>query len=390
MLSGVLRKFIQFEASASLILILATLLALLTANSRFYDLYDVILHTPFSLSLSTLSFSKPLLFWINDCLMVVFFFLIGLEIKREYIQGHLSIPTQRILPATATLGGIVVPALIFTVFNYNNSINMQGWAIPTTTDIAFALGALMLIKGIPKSLRLFLLTVAVLDDLAAVLIIAIFYAKNLSLVSLLGAALILTAMVILNRLKIKRISIYIILSLVLWVFVLQSGIHATIAGVLAAFTIPLEKNKTEKKNPLVIIEETLHPWVAFGILPIFAFANSGIPFGKVTFTHLIEPLPLGIITGLFIGKQLGVLIGTWVPITLKWGKLPKNVSWKQLYGVSILCGIGYTMSLFIGMLAFENGGSEYDYRIKCAILVASLCSFIYGFLILKCSMPIKK
>ncbi|HXH54890.1 MAG TPA: Na+/H+ antiporter NhaA [Gammaproteobacteria bacterium] len=390
MFNIVLRKFIQFEASASIILMLAAILALLTANSRFYSIYETILRTPFSLPFSTFSVSKPLLFWINDCLMVIFFFLIGLEIKREYIIGHLSAPSQRILPALATLGGIIVPALIFTLFNYDNSINMKGWAIPTATDIAFALGALMLIKDIPKSLRAFLLTVAVLDDLGAVLIIALFYAKNLSVISLLAATFILMTMIILNRLKIKKISIYIILSLILLGFVLQSGVHATIAGVLAAFTIPLDKNKTDGENSLVIIEKALHPWVAFGVLPIFAFANSGIPFRNFTFPHLIEPLSIGIIMGLFLGKQLGVFIGTWVPVKLKWGRLPSNISWSQLYGISILCGIGYTMSLFIGTLAFEEGNPEYDYRIKLAILIASLCSFIYGFLILKFSKKIKR
>lgn len=381
----ILRKFLQLEASAGILLMLVTILALLIANSPLYPFYQATLHAPLSLTYDNFLLSKPLLFWINDGLMVIFFFLIGLEIKREFIEGHLSIPAQRILPGTATLGGIIVPALIYILFNYDHSINMRGWAIPTATDIAFALGVLALIKDLPKSLRVFLLTIAVLDDLGAVLIIALFYAKSLSIASLLWAVLILIILTLLNRLKIKKVSIYIVLSLTLWVFVLQSGVHATIAGVLAAFTIPLGRNKTSEKNPLVIIEQALHPWVAYAILPIFAFANAGLPLKNITLSNLTDPLALGIMLGLFFGKQIGVLIGTWIPIKLKWGKLPSNVSWLQLYGISILCGIGFTMSLFIGTLAFEGGGPEFDYRVRLAILIASFLSFIYGYLVLKFS-----
>lgn len=382
---SILRKFLQLEASAGILLMLAAVLALLIANSQFYPFYQATLHTPLSLKYDNFLLSKPLLFWINDGLMVIFFFLIGLEIKREFIEGHLSIPSQRILPATATLGGIIVPALIYTLFNYHNSVNMRGWAIPTATDIAFALGVLALIKDSPKSLRIFLLTIAVLDDLGAVLIIALYYAKSLSVASLLLAIFTLIILTILNKLRIKQVSIYIVLSLTLWVFVLQSGVHATIAGVLAAFTIPLGKNKTTEKSPLVMIEQALHPWVAYAILPIFAFANAGLPINSITFSNLIDPLALGIMLGLFVGKQIGVFVGTWIPIKFKWGKLPSNVSWSQLYGISILCGIGFTMSLFIGTLAFEEGGPEFDHRVRLAILIASFFSFIYGYLILKFS-----
>lgn len=379
----ILRKFLQLEASAGIILMLVTILALLIANSPLYPLYQDTLHAPFSLKYDNFLLSKPLLFWINDGLMVIFFFLIGLEIKREFIEGHLSIPSQRILPATATLGGMLIPALIYILFNYNNSINMRGWAIPTATDIAFALGVLALTKNSPKSLRVFLLTIAVLDDLGAVLIIALFYAKSLSIVSLLCAAFILMILTLVNKLRVKKVSIYIVLSLTLWVFVLQSGVHATIAGVLAAFTIPLGKTKTLEKNPLIMIEHALHPWVAYAILPIFAFANAGLPLENIKFSNLTDPLALGIMLGLFVGKQIGVFMGTWIPIKLKWGKLPSNVSWPQLYGISILCGIGFTMSLFIGTLAFNESGPEFDHRVRLAILIASFLSFVYGYLILK-------
>lgn len=380
-----LQRFLKFEGSAGVILMLVTVCALVIANSEFYSFYQTILLTPFSLKYNAFLLSKPLLFWINDGLMVIFFFLIGLEIKREFIEGHLSIQSQRILPATATVGGIIIPALIYILFNFHNSLNIKGWAIPTATDIAFALSVLALIKNVPKALKVFLLTIAVLDDLSAVLIIALFYAKSLSIVSLLGATIILFTMALLNKMKVKRISIYIFLSLLLWIFVLQSGVHATIAGVLAAFMIPLGENENAEKRPLVIIEQALHHWVAFVILPVFAFANAGLPIKNVTFSNLIDPLALGIMLGLFIGKQIGVFVGTWLPVKLKWAKLPSNVSWHHIYGISILCGIGFTMSLFIGTLAFEEGGPEYDYQIRLAILLASFFSFIYGYLILKFS-----
>lgn len=381
---NIIRNFLKLEASASIILMLATMLALIIANSKFYATYEFILHTPIYIPYIADSLKKPLLFWINDGLMVLFFFLIGLEIKREIIQGHLSIPAARILPVTATLGGIIFPALLFVLFNYNNPINLKGWAIPTATDIAFALGVLMLLKNIPHALKIFLLTIAVLDDLGAVLIIAIFYTNTISIIYLFSAIFVFSILLFINKMKIHRLSIYIVLSIILWVCVLLSGIHPTIAGVAAAFTIPFNK-QASIKNPLLILEQVLHPWIAYLILPIFAFANSGLPLKNITFAHLIDPLTFGIMVGLFFGKQLGVFIGSWIPIQLRWTTLPKHVSWSQLYGTSLLCGIGFTMSLFIGTLAFKGGNIEQGYKIKLGILIASISSTIVGYLVLKFS-----
>jgi NhaA family Na+:H+ antiporter len=383
----IVRDFLELEASSSIVLMLAAVLALVIANSRFYPFYEWVLHTPFDDFSRHAALQKPLVFWINDGLMVLFFFLIGLEIKREVIGGHLSIASQRVLPVTATLGGIILPALLFALFNYDIPSNLKGCAIPTATDIAFALGILMLIKNIPRSLKVFLLTIAVLDDLGAVLIIAIFYTSNISILFLLAALFVLIALLLLNKMNINKPSFYITLSIVLWICILQSGVHPTIAGILAAFTIPFDRQHP-KTNLLITLERTLHPFVAYGVLPIFAFANSGLPLEHVTFAHLTDPLTLGIIVGLFFGKQLGVLIGSWIPIKLKWASLPKNVSWSQLYGTSILCGIGFTMSLFIGALAFKEGAIDYSYRTKIGILIASLGSIIFGYLILKFSKRI--
>jgi len=378
-----IRKFLKLEAASGLLLMSTTLLALLIANSQFHPAYEAVLYTPFSFHIGIFEVNKPILFWINDGLMVVFFFLIGLEVKRECLEGHLSLPAARLLPGIATLGGVLFPALIYVLFTHQNAIDVQGWAIPTATDIAFALGVLSLFgKKIPPALRIFLMTVAVLDDLSAVLIITLFYAKKLSALSLFCALMTLMTMMFLNWLKIKKIPIYIALSLLLWLFVLQSGVHATVAGVLAAFTIPLGKPKPGVQRPLMTLERALHPWVAYVILPIFAFSNAGVPLQAMTVAHLLNPVPLGIMSGLFLGKQLGVFIGAWLSIQLKLAKLPTEASWLQLYGIAVLCGIGFTMSLFIGTLAFEEGGPAYDHPVRLGILIASLCSAAYGYLIL--------
>lgn len=377
------RKFLQLEASAGLLLISVTILALTIANSQFYPRYEALLHTPWNFQIGPFEIHKPLLFWINDCLMVLFFFLIGLEVKRECIEGHLSLPAARILPGIATLGGILVPACLYVFCTHQSPMDIQGWAIPTATDIAFAIGILSLFgTKVSPALRIFLLTVAVLDDLSAVLIISLFYAKKLSALSLLCAVLTLITMMFLNWIKIKKIPIYIALSVVLWLCVLQSGVHATIAGVLAAFTIPLGKAKADSPRPLITLERFLQPWVAYAILPIFAFANAGVPLQNITLAHLLNPVPCGIMAGLFLGKQLGVFMGAWLSIRCKLAKLPKGASWIQLYGVAVLCGIGFTMSLFIGTLAFEEGGPTYDHWLRLGILIASLCSAIYGYVIL--------
>jgi Na+:H+ antiporter, NhaA family len=380
----VIRSFLKLDTACGIILVIATLLAFLVANSPFNSLYQTFFNTPFSILYGQFSIHKPLLFWINDCLMVIFFFTIGLEIKREFLQGYLAEPSQRILPFFATVGGVALPAIIYFICNYDNPTNLRGWAIPTATDIAFALAILSLLgKSIPHSLKIFLMTIAILDDLSAVLIIALFYAAELSLTNVIFASLAFALLIFFSKMQIKRLSIYVVISIILWMFVLKSGVHATVAGVLAAFTIPLTQDKTKGKNPLIEFERVLHPWVTLLILPVFAFANAGVPFTGLNLSLFTDPLPLGIILGLFVGKQLGVFLGSYIPVKLKLCKLPQNTNWKQIYGISVICGVGFTMSLFIGTLAFESGGPIYGDKVRLGILIASLTSAVIGYLVLK-------
>ncbi len=399
-----IREFLKLEATAGFVLMTAAVLALIIANSSWNPHYQDILNESFGFQYRNLGLNKPLILWINEGLMVIFFFLIGLEIKRECLIGHLSKASQRLLPILATLGGVLIPAIIFLFINRQNPDNLKGWAIPITTDIAFALGALMLFgKKIPSALKIFLMTVAVLDDLAAVLIIAVFYTKSILFIPLIIAIVIFGILIILNRAGIMRISVYLVLSILSWFFVLKSGVHPTVAGVLCAFTIPLRneykneyKNKQRNvdknvdlytKNPLESTIDALHPWVAYIVLPIFAFANAGISFAGLSLTQFQNPLALGIILGLFIGKQLGIFLGTWFTVKLKFVKLPTGINWTHIYGMSVLCGIGFTMSLFIGSLAFED--IESILLIKLGILTGTLLSFIFGCLIFM-MMPLHK
>lgn len=377
-------QFLKIETASGILLMTASILALILANSPLSTFYSTFFNEPFGFNYNGYHFQKPLIFWINECLMVLFFFLIGLEVKREFIEGHLAIASQRILPIIATLGGVIFPALIYVLINYNEPNNLRGWAIPTATDIAFALGVLSLFgKKIPKDLRIFLLTIAVLDDLSAVIIIAFFYSSKISLFFLALCALSFILLTLLNSLGIKKLLPYIVLSLFLWFFVLLSGVHPTVAGVLAAFTIPLGNSFNNSYRPLETLEKTLHPFVAFLILPLFAFANAGISFFGLNFKTLSDPLPLGIIFGLFLGKQLGIFLGTLLPVNMKLAKLPNKINWGHIYGISILCGIGFTMSLFMGTLAFQNDNLNKMLFLKIGVLIGSLLSFIYGYFVLK-------
>ncbi len=366
---ALIRRFVNLEAASSIILMMFTMLALLIANSPFDSFYEKLFHTP-------IIFREPLDFWINDGLMVIFFFLMGLEIKRECKEGHLSQARQRALPLIATLGGVVVPACIYILFNYQDPLNMRGWAIPTATDIAFALGALAIFgKKLPQALRIFLLTVAVLDDLTAVIIIAVFYAKEISVVYLVLAGFVFLGLINMHKMRSKNIMGYIFLSILLWFLVLNSGVHPTVAGVLAAFCIPM--------GLLKVFEKALLPYVAYGIVPLFAFANAGFSFKDFSFSVLLDPLPMGIMLGLFIGKQCGIFMATWLTVKLRLAGLPHEVSWLQIYGVAVLCGIGFTMSLFMGTLAFSDARIAYGHLLRLSILLASLCSFIWGYIILR-------
>jgi NhaA family Na+:H+ antiporter len=377
-----LKEFLQKESTGGLLIIAAAILAMLAENSPLKSLYDAWLSTPVGFQFGAFLLNKPLLLWINDGLMAVFFFLIGLEIKREFLEGELSDRSRVVLPAIAAVGGMAMPALVYVAFNYGDPAALSAWAIPTATDIAFALGVLSLLGSrVPNSLKLFLLTLAVIDDLGAIIIIAIFYSGDLSMMSLLVAAGALVALLLLNRRGIVRIAPYILVGVVLWVAVLKSGVHATLAGVVLAFFIPLRDPATGG-SPLSHLEHQLHPYVAFLILPLFAFANTGVSLAGLSPQSLLHPVPLGIAAGLLVGKQVGVFGLTWLAIRLGLGKLPEGAGWVSLYGVAALCGIGFTMSLFISSLAAEQIGTGMVVDNRLGILGGSVLSAIIGYLVL--------
>lgn len=389
----ILASFFQLEASRGILLIMATLLALLANNTPLAAWYDSFLHIPITLTIESLTINKPLVLWINDGLMAIFFLLVGLEIKREVLQGNLARPSQVILPTIAALGGMLVPAVIYWLFNHNDMQAHSGWAIPMATDIAFSLGVLALLgKGVPSSLKLFLMTLAIIDDLGAIIVIALFYSAQLSLLALWLAAVCIVILITLNCLRITNLALYLIVGIVLWGCVLKSGIHATIAGVILAFTIPL-KGMVPKKEignpPLIKLEHALAPWVSFFILPLFAFVNGGISFASVTYDHLFSTVTLGIMLGLLVGKTIGVFAFTWFIIKLGFAKLPKGANWPLLLGLSMLCGIGFTMSLFIGSLSFPVG-NEYMGIDKVGVLLGSLLSAVIGYLMMFCILRNRK
>nr|WP_232106929.1 Na+/H+ antiporter NhaA [Pseudomonas putida] len=375
-------RFFQLEAASGLLLIAAAVLALIINNSPLSYLYSGLLDVPVAVQVGALNIAKPLLLWINDGLMALFFLLIGLEVKREVVDGHLSKPAQVILPATAAVGGMVVPALIYWFINRDNPAAVAGWAIPTATDIAFALGVLALLgKRVPVSLKLFLMTLAIIDDLGAIIVIALFYSGTLSSVSLLLAAACLVALVAMNRLGVVKLGPYMIVGLILWVCVLKSGVHATLAGVALALCIPLRTRNAET-SPLLSLEHALHPWVAYAILPIFAFANAGVSLAGMSADSFTHPVPMGIAVGLLLGKTVGVFGLTWLAVKLRMAALPEGAGWGQILGVAILCGIGFTMSLFVGSLAFAPGSSDYAGMDRMGILTGSFFAAVIGYAVI--------
>lgn len=380
-----IQAFMKLEASAGLILMGVALMAVLTANSVLAPLYNAFLETNIRIGIGAFEISKPALLWINDGLMAIFFFLVGLEIKREVLVGELSSFDKAVLPVLAAIGGMAVPGLVFVALNWNMPQNLNGWAIPTATDIAFALGILALLgTRAPVSLKIFLLAIAIIDDLCAIVIIAVFYTSELSTnaltLSMLGFAL----AVALNRMGVKRFTPYLIIGVLMWVFVLKSGVHATLAGVLIALTIPL-KQKGEEKALLHRLEHGLHPWVAFLILPIFAFANAGVSLEGLSLSDLAQPMTLGIGAGLFVGKQLGVFGATWIGVKSGIARLPEGVTWRHVYGVACLTGVGFTMSLFIGSLAF--GADETMNAVRLGVIFGSILSGLTGYAVLRYSAP---
>jgi NhaA family Na+:H+ antiporter len=382
-----IRRFLHLEAASAILLIIGTALAMVLVNSPAAGYYDALLGTRASVSVGEFAIDKPLLLWINDGLMAAFFFLVGLELKREVMEGELSSPAQIVLPAVAAVGGMAVPALFYVAVNWGDPATLRGWAIPSATDIAFALGVLSLLgRRVPVALKLFLLTLAIIDDLGAIVIIALFYTAELSTPSFVAAAIILSALVALKLFRVTRVTAYLILGIALWAAVLKSGVHATIAGVVAAFFIPLRADTPEGPSPLRRLEEDLHHTVAFGVLPLFAFANAGVSLAGLSPAALLGPVPLGVALGLVLGKPIGVILFSWPLIRFGVARMPGGVRWGAFSGVAMLCGIGFTMSLFIGSLAFEEGGpGALSYRL--GILAGSAISAVAGLLVLALMLP---
>ena len=378
-------KFLEKESSSGIILIFVTIVALIFSNTFLSEFYNTFLHTKIEFRVGTsLEISKPLILWVNDGLMAIFFLMIGLEIKRELILGHLSKLSHVTLPLIGALGGMVVPALVFAALNSNDDFALRGWAIPTATDIAFALGILSLLgKRVPTSLKIFLMALAIFDDLGAILIIAFFYTAELSVISLVFGTICIFILILLNRFRITYLSLYALVGFVLWICVLKTGVHATLTGIILAFTIPLSVINEKKKHtsPIRTLEHFIHNWVAYFILPMFAFVNAGIDLRLISLEQMNNSVSWGIFLGLFIGKQLGVFSFVYLAVKLNLTKLPANVSWLQLYGVAVLTGVGFTMSLFIDSLAYVDS-SIFFYTDKLAILLGSLFSGIIGYIIL--------
>ena len=376
-----LREFLRLEAAAGVLLAFAAILALALANSPLSFLYGGLLDTAVAVQIGALSISKPLLLWINDGLMAVFFFLIGLEVKREVLEGELSSPAQIVLPGLGAVGGIAAPAAIYSALNWGDPVAMSGWAVPAATDIAFALAVLGLFgRRVPAALKVFLLTLAIFDDLVAIVIIAVFYAGDLSASALGIAAAILGCAVAANALGVRRVSAFVLIGIALWVAVLQSGVHATLAGVLIAWCVPL--GDPGNGSPLKRLESDLHAPVAYAILPLFAFANAGLPLAGMGLEDLTDAVTLGVIGGLVLGNPIGVLLFTGAGVALGLARLPTGVNWLQMAGVAFMCGIGFTMSLFIAGLAFEHAGGAYYGVARLGILVGSVLAAAVGCLVL--------
>lgn len=383
-----IKCFLKMEASSGILLMMAAMLALVLANTPLAKYYALIIDTPIEVHAGALEIAKPLLLWINDGLMAVFFFLVGLELKRELREGELSDKRNIILPGVGAIGGMIVPALIYAFLNAGDARSMQGWAIPAATDIAFALGILSLLGSrVPTSMKVFLTSLAIFDDIGAIIIIAFFYTEKISLVALGVVALVTLILWVINKRGVEAQSIYVVLAIVMWVAMLKSGVHATLAGVIVAMFIPMRSKKDHNYSPLRRIEHDLHEVVAYVILPIFAFANAGIPLLGLSTEQALHPVPLGIALGLFFGKQIGIFGLVWLAVKAKLTKLPNAISWKSLYGAAALCGVGFTMSLFISSLAFEETGLNLLFDERLGIIFGSLASAIVGYVILHKNLP---
>ena len=380
--------FFRLESAGGILLMLSALLAIVFANTFLESTYKLLLSTPVELRFGALHIAKPLLLWINDGLMAVFFFLVGLELKRELLEGELSDRRNIILPGVGAIGGMLVPAIIYLYFNFDDPVAVKGWAIPAATDIAFALGVLALLGSrVPTSIKIFLTSLAIFDDIGAILVIAFFYTSKISITALIVVALCLPILAMFNRFNIVSKSPYILVGLVMWVAMLKSGVHATLAGVILAMFIPNCSNAEPGVSPLKSLEHDLHGVVAFFVLPVFAFANAGLNISGVTAEQIFHGVPIGIALGLFIGKQIGIFGFCWMFVVLKVARFPAGMNWSRLYGTATLCGVGFTMSLFIGSLAFEETGVDLLFDERLGIILGSIASGLAGYTILRFSLP---
>lgn len=386
-MNNAIHRFIHSDAAGGVVLIIAAALAMLLANlGATLEAYHAFLTMPVSIHVGALAIDKNMLLWINDALMAVFFLLIGLEVKREMVQGALAGLRQAAFPMIAALGGMIMPALVFLAFNHSDPLAAQGWAIPAATDIAFALGILALLGSrVPVVLKIFLMALAIIDDLGAILIIALFYTSTLSLVSLSVAAAAIAVLALMNFCNVRRIGLYILVGIVLWVAVLKSGVHSTLAGVIVGFFIPLKSE--EGHSPAKALEHVLHPWVSWLILPLFAFANAGIALGGLSGSEMVSLLPLGIIAGLLIGKPLGISLFCWLSVRLRLASLPEGTSMRDIMAIGVLCGIGFTMSIFIASLAYDGLDAQMIVLAKLGILSGSLLSAVIGYTLLRKRLP---
>ena len=376
-------KFLHLEAASGIVLFFFAVLAVVLDNSPFAAIYQHILNVPFSFNGEEGVLAKPLLFWVNEGLMSIFFLLVSLELKREFLEGELAGTNKIILPGIAACGGMIVPALIYLAITWQHGVAVKGWAVPVATDIAFALGVLSLFgKRVPVGLKLFLMALAIFDDVGAIIIIAFVYSHHLSYVYLTAAFLIIAGLCFLNKLKVQCLASYLLLGFLLWICILSSGVHATVAGVILGLIIPLKGKNENDVSPLSYLEDKLHPWVAFFVMPLFAFANSGVSFQGLTWHILLDPVAFGVIAGLVIGKQLGVFSFAWFIIRMGWAAYPEGANRLAVYGVALLCGIGFTMSLFLGTLAFQDEIPKYLIEVRLGVLLGSIISGVIGAMIL--------
>lgn len=381
-------RAMSMDVQGGLLLIAAAALAMICANSVLSPAYHSFLSVTGQVRLGDLNVEKPLLLWVNDGLMALFFLAIGLEIKKEFLHGHLSDPRQVILPGLCALGGILVPAAFYLAFTHDDPLYRNGWAIPSATDIAFALGVLALIGSrLPPGLKVFVMTLAVLDDLGAVVIIALFYTSELSTRAMALASIFALGLLVLNRARVRTLLPYGIIGLALWTSVLKSGVHATLAGIVIAMAIPLDRTRPEEESPAEHVMHALHPWVVYAIVPLFAFANAGVSLAGLSHDDILHPVPVGIALGLFLGKQIGIFSFAWLLVKTGVAQLPERTSWLQMYGASVICGIGFTMSLFISSLAFGEGAASLQLVDRLGILAGSVLSAILGYLILHHASP---